>query len=117
MFELDILLLLTHILLARGRWLEHRTGGPQAGVFHLLEREALLRQASPNRTVRTSTACLYSTEPESVIPCRRNYILQSDLEAFLSPRRAAEAFEMLDRDGDNQVTLAELRKSINEILK
>ena len=51
-----------------------------------------------------------------MLPCRK-YILQSDLEGFLSKRRAAEAFHILDRDGDGQVSLAELRSSITEIFK
>lgn len=43
--------------------------------------------------------------------------MQSDLEAFLSPRKAAEAFDMLDRDSDGRLTLVELRSSIEEIFR
>ena len=47
----------------------------------------------------------------------RNYILPADLEDFLPPSRAAQAFEVLDLDGDGQLTLPELRDAVTKILK
>lgn len=47
----------------------------------------------------------------------RNYVTLEDLQPFLPARKAEEAFAMLDRNGDGQVTLMELRTAIQEVLK
>ena len=47
----------------------------------------------------------------------RNYLTQNDLERFLTPEEAAEAFTMLDVDQDGRVTLREMRSTIVSIYK
>jgi len=46
---------------------------------------------------------------------RRSHIVVRDLEAFLPPEQAQEAFDMLDQDGDGQLTLAEVCAAITAI--
>ena len=40
-----------------------------------------------------------------------------DLEAFLSPEQAKEAFEMLDNNGDGKLVLADIRDAVIKIYK
>ena len=40
-----------------------------------------------------------------------------DLEAFLSPEQAQEAFEMLDNNGDGKLVLADIRDAVIKIYK
>ena len=43
---------------------------------------------------------------------RRTYILPEDLEHFLEPEKAQQAFDILDVDGDGQVTLHNIRDAV-----
>ncbi|KAK9815600.1 hypothetical protein WJX72_006571 [[Myrmecia] bisecta] len=45
----------------------------------------------------------------------RNYIMPEDLEHFLPPKKAQQAFEMLDIDGDGQVSLHDIRDAVIQI--
>ncbi|KAK9840563.1 hypothetical protein WJX81_001411 [Elliptochloris bilobata] len=47
----------------------------------------------------------------------RNHIEREDLEAFLPADQAAEAFAMLDKDGNGQLTLSEVREAIVNIFR
>ncbi len=40
-----------------------------------------------------------------------------DLEAFLSPEKAQEAFDMLDNNGDGKLVLADIRDAVIKIYK
>ena len=40
-----------------------------------------------------------------------------DLEAFLSPEQAQEAFDMLDNNGDGKLVLADIRDAVIKIYK
>lgn len=40
-----------------------------------------------------------------------------DLEAFLSPEQAQEAFDMLDSNGDGKLVLADIRDAVIKIYK
>ena len=40
-----------------------------------------------------------------------------DLEAFLSPEQAREAFDMLDNNGDGKLVLADIRDAVIKIYK
>ncbi len=51
------------------------------------------------------------------VPTRRNHIERDDLEAFLPPEQAAEAFRMLDQDGNGRLTLSEVRAAITNIFR
>jgi len=42
----------------------------------------------------------------------RTYILPEDLEHFLEPEKAQQAFDILDVDGDGQVTLHNIRDAV-----
>ena len=45
----------------------------------------------------------------------RTYILAEDLEHFLEPEKAQQAFDILDVDGDGQVTLHNIRDAVVSI--
>ena len=45
----------------------------------------------------------------------RTYILPEDLEHFLEPEKAQQAFDILDVDGDGQVTLHNIRDAVVSI--
>lgn len=47
----------------------------------------------------------------------RNHIIMEDLEAFLSPDQAQEAFSMLDNNGDGKLVLADIRDAVIKIYK
>lgn len=47
--------------------------------------------------------------------CCRTYILPEDLEHFLEPDKAQQAFDILDVDGDGQVTLHNIRDAVVSI--
>ncbi len=47
----------------------------------------------------------------------RNHIIMEDLEAFLSPEQAQEAFDMLDNNGDGKLVLADIRDAVIKIYK
>ena len=47
---------------------------------------------------------------------RRNHIEREDLEAFLPADQAAEAFAMLNQDGDECLTLSEVRAACMALL-
>lgn len=47
----------------------------------------------------------------------RSHIITEDLEAFLSPEQAKEAFEMLDNNGDGKLVLADIRDAVIKIYK
>ena len=47
----------------------------------------------------------------------RNHIVLEDLEAFLSPEQAVEAFAMLDNNGDGKLVLADIRDAVIKIYK
>lgn len=47
----------------------------------------------------------------------RNHIIMEDLEAFLSPEKAQEAFDMLDNNGDGKLVLADIRDAVIKIYK
>ena len=49
-----------------------------------------------------------------VLVCR-TYILAEDLEHFLEPEKAQQAFDILDVDGDSQVTLHNIRDAVVSI--
>lgn len=40
-----------------------------------------------------------------------------DLEAFLTPEQAQEAFDMLDNNGDGKLVLADIRDAVIKIYK
>lgn len=40
-----------------------------------------------------------------------------DLEAFLTPEQAKEAFDMLDNNGDGKLVLADIRDAVIKIYK
>lgn len=50
----------------------------------------------------------------AVLVCR-TYILAEDLEHFLEPEKAQQAFDILDVDGDGQVTLHNIRDAVVSI--
>lgn len=45
----------------------------------------------------------------------RTYIMPEDLEHFLEPEKAQQAFDVLDVDGDGQVTLHNIRDAVVNI--
>ena len=45
----------------------------------------------------------------------RTYILPEDLEHFLEPEKAQQAFDVLDVDDDGQVTLHNIRDAVVNI--
>ena len=47
----------------------------------------------------------------------RHYLIQEDLQHFLEPQDAAEAFQLLDQDGNGRVTLKEMRMTVLSIYK
>ena len=47
----------------------------------------------------------------------RNHIILEDLEAFLNPEQAVEAFAMLDNNGDGKLVLADIRDAVIKIYK
>lgn len=47
----------------------------------------------------------------------RNHIIMEDLEAFLSPEQAREAFDLLDNNGDGKLVLADIRDAVIKIYK
>ena len=48
---------------------------------------------------------------DAFVSCR-TYILPEDLEHFLEPEKAQQAFDILDVDGDGQVTLHNIRDAV-----
>lgn len=60
------------------------------------------------------TACLPRARGHQTC---RNYILQEDIEYFLPPKKAAKAFELLDKDQDGRVSLHDIRDAILQIYK
>lgn len=59
----------------------------------------------------TQILCKYPTSR-----CR-NHIILEDLEAFLNPEQAVEAFAMLDNNGDGKLVLADIRDAVIKIYK
>ena len=57
---------------------------------------------------------LWLMAKHGVLVCR-TYILAEDLEHFLEPEKAQQAFDILDVDGDGQVTLHNIRDAVVSI--
>ena len=57
---------------------------------------------------------LWLMTKRGVLVCR-TYILAEDLEHFLEPEKAQQAFDILDVDGDGQVTLHNIRDAVVSI--
>ena len=59
----------------------------------------------------------YWAVAHACVPTCRNHIERDDLEAFLPPEQAEEAFRMLDQDGNGRLTLSEVRAAITNIFR
>ena len=93
------------------------------------QRSALPSSISDHQPAQLFTIILYHTTPHHTTPrhatphhttphlhdrllfCRA-YILPEDLEHFLEPEKAQQAFDILDVDGDGQVTLHNIRDAV-----
>lgn len=59
-------------------------------------------------------------DPVTIEECKvwcRNHIVMEDLEAFLTPEQAREAFDILDNNGDGKLVLADIRDAVIKIYK